>query len=307
MIRLHRLSNLSIIIMLSLFIFSCSQLGIQSKKEAPDPSTLPECQKNYKAEGIWPFNRVYKTWVKYSPLDSKKGFDTAMMAVKTRSNKAIDADRDSGIINAEIPSLKEEGKTYPVEIKLVREKSSLIVHLSSSSASGDSGKECFCSFYNEFEKSMKRPSPVPVAKQAPPPPKKSVEPEKESPPPSPAPVVETPKTSSPPPPAPPAKALPKTQVAWATANLREGPGMKYKVVGKATKGTSLAILEEKEGWYHVRMEGGKEAWISKTATTEGAKAQPAPASSPSRASSPSPAPSPTPSTTVQSPKPKSPM
>jgi len=302
MTRLYYLSNLSIIIMLSLFIFSCSQLGIQSKKETPDPSTLPECQKNYKAEGIWPFNRVYKTWVKYSPLDSKKGFDSAMMVVKTSGDKAIDADRNSGIINAELPSLKEEGKTYPVEIKLVREKSAVTVHLSSTSASGDSGKECFCNFYSEFEKSMKRPSPVPVAKQAPPPPKKTAEPEKDSSPPSPAPVVETPKTSS-----PPAKALPKTQVAWATANLREGPGMKYKVVAKATKGTSLAILEEKEGWYHVRTEGGKEAWISKTATTEGAKAQPAPASSPSRASSPSPAPSPTPSTTVQSPKPKSPM
>jgi uncharacterized protein YgiM (DUF1202 family) len=83
--------------------------------------------------------------------------------------------------------------------------------------------------------------------------------------------------------------------------------MKYKVVAKVTKGTSLAILEEKEGWYHVRLEGGKEAWISKTATTEGAKAHPAPAPSPSRASSSSSPSSSTPSTAVQSPKPKSPM
>jgi hypothetical protein len=305
MIRLYRLSNLSMIIMLSLFIFSCSQLGIQSKKETADPSTLPECQKNYKAEGIWPFNRVYKTWVKYSPLASRKGFDTAVMAVKTSGYKTIYTDRDSGIINAEIISQKEEGKTYPVEIKLVKEKSAVVVHLSSSSASGDSGKEFFCNFYNEFEKSMKRSQPAPVAKQAPPPPQKSVEPGKESSPPSSPPVVETPKTSSPPP--PPPKALPKTQVAWATVNLRKGPGMKYKVVAKATKGTSLAILEEKKGWYHVRMENGKEAWISKTATTEGAKAHPAPASSPSRASSPSPPSSPTSSTAVPSPERKSPM
>src|SRR4030067_2834244 len=56
MIRLYRLNNLSIIIMLSLFIFSCSQLGIQSKKETPEPSTIPECKKNYTKPGIWPFN-----------------------------------------------------------------------------------------------------------------------------------------------------------------------------------------------------------------------------------------------------------
>ena len=299
MIRLYRLSNLGIIIMLSFFIFSCAQLGIQSKKETPDPSTIPECKKNYKAEGVWPFNRVYKTWVKYSPLDSKKGFDTAVMAVKTSGNQAISADRNSGIINAEITSHKEDRKTYPVEIKLVKEQSSLTVHLSSKSASGDSGKEGFCSFYNEFEKSMKRSHPAPVAKQVSPPPQKTVEPAKDASPPSPPPVVETPKTSTPP--APPPRILPKTKVAWATVNLREGPGMNYDVVAKVTKGTSLAILEEKEGWYHVRLENGKEAWITKTATSDGAKTQPASGSSPSPPSSKAPSPE------AQSPKPKSPM
>lgn len=300
MTRLYRLNNLSIIIiMLSFFIFSCSQLGIQSKKETPEPSTLPECKKNYTKHGIWPINRVYKTWVKYSPLDYKKGFDTAVMAVKTSGYKTISTDRDSGTINAEIISQQEDRKSYPVEIKLVKEQSSVTVHLSSSSASGDSGKECFCSFFTEFEKSMKRSHPAPVAKQAPPPLKKSVEPPKDTSPPPPSPVVETPKTSSSPP--PPPKTLPKTQVAWATANLREGPGMKYNVVAKVTKGTSLAILEEKEGWYYVRLENGKEAWISKTATSEGVKVQPASGSSPSPPSSTTPPPG------AQSPKPKSPM
>lgn len=294
--RLYRLSNLTIFVMLSLFIFSCAQLGIQSKKEAPDPSTIPECKKNYTKQGIWPFNRVYKTWVKYSPLDYKKGFDTAVMAVKTSGSKAISTDRDSGIINAEIIPRKEDQKTYPVEIKLVKETSSVTtVFLSSKSASGDSGKECFCSFYNEFEKSMKRSHPALVAKPVLAP-KKSVETEKGAPPPSPPPAVETPRTSSPPP-----KTLSKTQVAWATVNLREGPGMKYKVVGKVTKGTSLTILEEKGEWYHVRLEDGKEAWISKTATSEGAKVRS------TSGSSPSPPSSPTPSATGQSPKPKNPM
>jgi hypothetical protein len=296
MIRLYRLNNMSIIIMLGLFIFSCSQLGIQSKKETPEPSTIPECKKNYTKEGIWPINRVYKTWVKYSPLDYKKGFDTAVMAVKTSGYRTISAERESGIINAEIIFVVEDRKPYPVEIKLVKEKSSLTVHLSSPSASDDSGKECFCSFYNEFEKLMKRPHPAPAAKQASPPPKKSVEPEKDSSPPPPPPAVETPKASLPPP-----EPLPKAQVAWATVNLREGPGMKYKVVGKVTRGTSLTLLEEKRGWCHVRLESGKEAWVSKAATAEGAKVQPASGSSPSPPSSKTPSPAP------QSPKPRSPM
>jgi len=299
MIRLYRLNNLSIIIILSLLIFSCSQLGIQSKKETPEPSTIPECKKNYAKEGIWPFNPVYKTWVKYSPLDHKKGFDTAVMAVKTSGYKTISTDRDSGTINAEITSQEVDGKTDPVEIKLVKEQGSVTVHLSSSSASGDSGKECFCSFYNEFEKLLKRSHPARVAKQASLPPKKSLEPGKDSSQPSPPPVAETPKTSYPP--DPPPKTLPKTRVAWAKVNLREGPGMKYKVMGKVTKGTPLAILEEKGEWYHVRMENGKEAWISKTATSEGVKVRP------TSGSSPSPPSSQTPSTTVQSSKPKSPM
>jgi hypothetical protein len=237
-------------------------------------------------------SRVYQTWVKYSPLDYKRGFDTALMAVKTSGSKTISTDRDSGIINAEIISRKEDQKTYPVEIKLVTETNSVTtVLLSSSSASGDSGKECFCSFYNEFEKTMKRSHPALVAKQVLPP-KKSVEPDKGASPSSPSSVAETQKTSS-----PPSKTPSKTQVAWTTANLREGPGMKYKVVGKVTKGTSLTILEEKGEWYHVRMKSGKEAWISKTATSEGAKVR-------STSGSPS---SPTPSATGQSPKPKNPM
>jgi hypothetical protein len=274
-------------------------LGLQSKKETPEPSTIPECEKNYTAEGIWPFSRVYKTWVKYSPLDYNKGFDTAVVAVKTNGYTMTSTDRGSGIIHAEILSQKEDRKTYPIEIKLVKEESSLIVHLSSSSAGGDSGKECFCSFYHEFEKSLKRSQPVPAAKRALPAPKKSIEPEKASSPPSPPPVVEAPKTFSPP--APPPNLLPKTRVAWAKVNLREGPGTKYKVVGKVTKGTSLTILEEKEGWYHVRLESGKEAWITKSGTSDGAKAQPPSVSSPSP---PSPKPA---SPAAQSPKPRSPM
>ncbi len=307
--RLYRSSNLIMILFVSLFIFSCSQLGIQSKQETEEPGPVPECKKNYTKEGIWPFDRVYKTWVKYDRLDYRKGFDAAMMTVKTGGYRTISTDRDSGTINAEIISVMEDYKTYPIEINLVKEKNSLTVHLSSASASGEEGKERLCSFYTEFEKSLKRSQPSLVVKPAPLPPKKSpdkpVEPDKDSSPPPPAPAVETPKTSAPP--APPERTLPKTRVVWAVVNLREGPGMNYKVVDKVTKGTSLSILEEKGGWLHVRLESGKEAWISKTATSEGVRAQPVSETSPPSTSSPSPPPLSTPSPAAQSQTPKSPM
>lgn len=306
---LYRPNNLITILILGCFIFSCSQLGIQSKKEREEPSPVPECKKNYTTEGMWPFNRVYKTWVKYDPLDHKKGFDAAVMAVKTSGYRTISTDRDSGTISAEIISVIEDYKTYPIEIKLVKEKNSLTVHLSSTSAGGEAGKERFCSFYTEFEKSVKRSQPSLVAKQSPLPPKKSpdkpVEPERDSAPPSPPPALETPKTSAPP--ARPERTLPTTRVVWAMVNLREGPGMNYKVVDKVAKGTSLTILEEKGGWLHVRLESGKEAWISKTATSEGVRAKPVSEPSPSRASSPSPPPPSAPSPAAQSSMPKSPM
>jgi len=284
MVSFYRLKNFSLMMLLGCFILSCSQLGIQSKKDTPEPSSLPECEKNYEKEGIWPFGRVYKTWVKYSPLDYGKGFDSAVMAVKTSGYKTISADRDSGTIKAEMISQKEDLKTYPVEIKLVKEESSVIVYLRSSSSSDETGKACFCNFYHQFEKSMKRSQSAQAGKQPSPPPKKSAEPGKGSSPPSPSPVAENPRASS----AaltPPPDILPQTEVEWKLVNLREGPGMKYKVVGKVTKGTSLTVLEEKTGWCHVRLESGTEAWIIKTATSAGAKGGPASGPSPSPASS----------------------
>jgi len=316
MFKLNHLNHLIITVMLSLFIVSCSQLGIQLKKETPEPSSIPECKKNYTGEGIWFINRVYKTWVTYDPLDYKKGFDATMMTLKASGYPMISADRDSGTISTEMIFGDEKKKTYPVEIKLVKEKRSLMVHLSSKSASGDSGKEGFCSFYNAFEKSVKRSQPAPSAKQASPPPKKPVEKpveaKKSEPPPSPPPA-ETPIVSSPA--GPPFKDLPQTEVVWRLVNLREGPGTKYKVVGKVKRGASLAILKEEKGWLNVLTEDGKEVWIYKKATSEKREAPaasaPAPVSPPpsvsSSASSPSSPPSPSPSTPDDSAKPKSPM
>ncbi len=101
---------------------------------------------------------------------------------------------------------------------------------------------------------------------------------------------EAPKSSPAPQSPPPAASLPQqppaaasahpsrvTQVVWPTVNLREGPGTNFKVLGNAKKGTTLAVLEEKAGWLHVRLEDGSEAWVSKIATSEAPKTAPQPA------------------------------
>jgi len=75
----------------------------------------------------------------------------------------------------------------------------------------------------------------------------------------------SPSPSESPKPAPP-PVLHVTEVVWAFVNLREGPGLNYKVVGNVKKGTSLAILDEKGQWLHVRLEGGNEVWVFKSAT-----------------------------------------
>jgi uncharacterized protein YgiM (DUF1202 family) len=208
----------------------------------------------------------------------------------------IDMNRDAGTISAEMPSGAEDQKTYPVDIKLVKEKTALTVNLSSKSASGDSGQECFCNFYQGFEKSAKRTVVASQPKVVPPPTKKPAEPEKGSAPATP-PSVATAKPSPSPSTPPLSKAsLPQAEVKWASVNLREGPGTNYKVVRTVKKGTSLAILEEKNDWLRVRLVDGNEAWVSKAATSKGPKASPSPPPSP-----------PSPPTTSDSPKPKSPM
>ena len=59
------------------------------------------------------------------------------------------------------------------------------------------------------------------------------------------------------------------QVVWGNVNLREGPGTSYRVIGSAKKGTSIKILKVKGDWLHIRLEDGTEAWVSKSATSEG--------------------------------------
>ncbi len=99
--------------------------------------------------------------------------------------------------------------------------------------------------------------------------------QKETPKPPPPPPPEIPKVTQPPPPPPPPP-LRVTQVVWSNVNLREGPGLKYKVVGNVKKGVSLKILELKGDWLHVQLENGNEAWVTKLATSETNNSSPSP-------------------------------
>ncbi len=96
-------------------------------------------------------------------------------------------------------------------------------------------------------------------------------------PPKPPPVKVQPEVKPPPAPVPPPKPILRvTQVVWANANLREGPGTNYKVIGNTKKGTSLKVIGVKGDWLHVLLEDGNEAWISKLATSEAPNSSPSP-------------------------------
>jgi hypothetical protein len=71
-----------------------------------------------------------------------------------------------------------------------------------------------------------------------------------------------------------------TEVAWATVNLREGPGTNHKVIGSAKKGTRLQVFEDRGGWLRACLDDGKEVWVSKSATPDVARTSSPPASSP---------------------------
>lgn len=56
----------------------------------------------------------------------------------------------------------------------------------------------------------------------------------------------------------------EVKVGWVArpeVNLRAGPGMGEKVVGKAKLSTQVVILREKDGWYEVGLDGGRRAWV----------------------------------------------
>jgi hypothetical protein len=52
------------------------------------------------------------------------------------------------------------------------------------------------------------------------------------------------------------------------ANFREGPGTKAKILRVLRKGTPVIVLEEKDQWFRVRLDDGREGWIAESVAAE---------------------------------------
>jgi SH3-like domain-containing protein len=48
------------------------------------------------------------------------------------------------------------------------------------------------------------------------------------------------------------------------ANIRSGPGTRYRVRGKTVYGEVLRTLDKQRGWVKIRQEGGPVGWISRS-------------------------------------------
>jgi uncharacterized protein YgiM (DUF1202 family) len=177
----------------------------------------------------------------------------------------------------------EEKAGYPVTFKIVEEDSSLVVHTSLKATWGTSVSPDLCSFYDEFGRIMEQASaetqikqPVlssqeipegdkkpsyspPPSPSPPPPPTLSPSPLPQPSTPSPSPTITQSKSQPP---------FPKARVVWDYVNLREGPGIHYKIVGKAYKNDTFEILDEDPSWLRVRLENRTEGWMSKRAASE---------------------------------------
>ncbi len=52
----------------------------------------------------------------------------------------------------------------------------------------------------------------------------------------------------------------KTPTGWL--NVRKGPGTGYSKIGKVYPGNDYELLEEKSGWYKIKVDGNTEGWIA---------------------------------------------
>jgi hypothetical protein len=182
----------------------------------------------------------------------------------------------------------EEKAGYPAMVKIVEEDSSLAVHISLKATWGTFASPDLCSFYNEFGTILKQTSTETQIKQpvlssqkiseedkkpssspppwSPSPPSLSLSP---PPPPStPSPSPTTTRRISQPPPSPVVGSYRQARVIWDYVNLREGPGIQYKIVGKAYMNDTFEILGENPSWLRVRLENRAEGWMSKRAASE---------------------------------------
>ena len=145
------------------------------------------------------------------------------------------------------------------------EESSLVIYISLKATWGTLTSPNLCGFYDEFKKNVKQASARTQTKQAVLSSQKLPEGVKESSLTSPSPPL----SSSPPPAITPKislTSLPQGKIIWVYVNLREGPGIQYRIIGKAYMKNTFEILAENPGWLRVRLGNGAEGWISKKAT-----------------------------------------
>ena len=271
-----------------LWILACSPTDSQIRKEETGSSHIRDCQSHYTREGGLISSPIYKTWMKYDQFDRKKGLDLALESLQSQGYRIISIDRVSASIVAEMILGKEKKRTYPATVKIVEEKGSLFVHLRLEGAWGRSAPTDLCSFYDGFGTLMRRASLAQKSQTLSPSLPKPPEEEKASPSP-PAPTSPLSPPPSPPkpvvalPPSPPSvstasvsppvspTSLSRRAVIWIEVNLRDGPSLNSKIIGKVFKGSPLEIYEEKKGWLRVHLQNGREGWVSKKAVSEDSK------------------------------------
>jgi hypothetical protein len=269
-------------------IAGCAQTPFQLKKDSAETLSQPDCSSNYSSEMSFADGWEYKTWVRYKDVDFRKAFQAAESSAQKIGYRMILVDRDSGRITAEKVNGARPQIVYSMNVKIDKEDQSLVVYLSTKAPRGEIDSSNLCGFYAEFEKAKSRGIAEPLPRVVPAPLEKTREASLLTG--SPGTSSKSDRSSSPDlqpfsatlPTSPPSlsSASKRTvQVKWSNANLREGPGMNFKVVGSVTKGASLLILEEKAEWLHIRIPDGKDAWVYKSATSDdGPKSQSQPSS-----------------------------
>jgi hypothetical protein len=152
-----------------------------------------------------------------------------------------------------IEAAQEEG--YPATVRMVEEGSSLVVHISVKTTWGTFASPNLCSFYDQFGKNLwqafakeKTRQPIPSSQK----------------------LLKEERASSPPPGATPKTSpllVSRGKVIWVYVNLREGPGIQYRIIGKAYLNNTFEILAENPDWMRVRLESGAAGWMSKKAAS----------------------------------------
>lgn len=256
-----------------LLLLACAQTAPQLKKEDQATPPDPDCRKNYQKELNLFSGWAHRSWVKYDQFDFSRAVDSAVQGLEKTGYRVLSVDRESGNISGETMLGSPQQIAYPIDVRIERKgQDSLVVHFRSKAPRGALDPWGFCTFYAEFERLMLM-TPLPPPLPEPTPERAATFPEKiqevrESAPEPPQVIPQPAPTLSPPAPEPLPKAI---QVMYSNVNLREGPGMNYKVIGNVKRGTSLSVLEEKEGWFRVRLKDRKEAWVIKSCASDDGK------------------------------------